>query len=1222
MDFGTIFYCSKCMHKFDEYHETCPVCGYNPSSSSEESQNVHALKADCTMLHKKRYLLGAVIGEGGFGITYAAFDRTINQPVAIKEYFPITLCERDTEEDKNVIINPGCEKLYQYGLHKFIKEAQTLGSLEDVKNVVPVIDYFEENNTAYIVMKFIRGVTLQHYVAENKIQPQKVLNMMKEIIEALIEVHKRGIFHMDISPRNIMVQEDKSLILIDFGSASLEGVTGTSYNRDYAPIEQIDGTSIASPCMDIYALSAVLYSLICGEAPPSALARKLNDKIIPIQERKIPVKKFQAQTIMEGLALKQEKRIQTMEIFYSRLYNILTKEEKRRRSNLIFKITSAAAIALITGILITINFTYGLSLGDGLRFSLRGDGFHVQGFANDREKLLIPAEKFGINIVQIDKGAFQGAEILNYASIPGTIKTIGEFAFNGCGNLTTVKLDDGVQKIYSQAFANCQNLQAVITPNTIKAISPDAFMNSQNHIILLDDIDNQTASIAKTLGLNYAHIETKQNETGITISKYETEQLNIKFPDFLDGLPVTEIDSGVVSKSIFPREFTAMIESVKFPANLEKIGDYAFYRVPLNNALNLPKTVKYIGKNSFSGSFIISVNLPESVNFVGTEAFSLCMDLKRVKLSPNMQEVPALCFTGDLELSEVIIPEGITKIGEGAFVMCSKLSWLEVPDGVKIIDFGAFDHCSSLQSLYLPPSLNFMHIGALEGCPNSMAIIGYENSFAEYFCGQYGFHFYNLSISDENIMINSAGALSVKESISESDLIVLPSYSRNPKNTRKIITTEQILTAQNLKSKRVILPERLKLIGGNGFKNNFYIESMDCPETLKSIGISAFAGDINLRHIKLNEGLEEINLNSFAGCEKLSDINLPSSLKFLGARVFENCINLTEIKIPKSITMLDNFTFSGTSLKHINIPGSVSKCETSFYNCRELISADLSEGVKIIQGTFIGCISLKSVVIPSSAILITRSSFVGCKNLRDIWIYSDKVELNIPDYYENVDTYLFADCPSLTIHAHIGSTAHIYAKSHNIKFSPIPINESVQTGRKKISFKASEQIYSDEEIREMLTQSSLVLNDASGCWELFRYSLGYGFNDLAHQCLTFCEMFGEEYDKICVASVKKFLAQSEYSSGLVIRCFFDENGDYSEHPGLKAGDIIVEVDGERVSSKDDIDKITRKSEKTFTILRANNRGSLRKVNMKVQAEENLFFSFNYILPLTFEEPED
>ena len=179
------------MRKLENFSEVCPYCDYN---HSEEPKNSHTLRPDCTFLHKKRYLLGAVIGEGGFGITYAAFDRTTNQPVAIKEYFPritrehdeITcrheenICERDANLDKNVIVNPTYEKIYQFGLEKFLKEAQTLGSLEDVKNVVPVIDYFEANNTAYIVMKFIHGITLQDYVAEKKIPPKKILGMMKE----------------------------------------------------------------------------------------------------------------------------------------------------------------------------------------------------------------------------------------------------------------------------------------------------------------------------------------------------------------------------------------------------------------------------------------------------------------------------------------------------------------------------------------------------------------------------------------------------------------------------------------------------------------------------------------------------------------------------------------------------------------------------------------------------------------------------------------------------------------------------------------------------------------------------------------------------------------------------------------------------------------------------------------------------------------------------------
>ena len=454
-----------------------------------------------------------------------------------------------------------------------------------------------------------------------------------------------------------MVQEDGSLILIDFGSSSLKGVTQTTYNPAYAPIEQIDGTSTAGSWMDVYALSATLYYLFCSETPPDSLTRENYDTIKTLQERNIPIKKFQAQAIIDGLAVHQEDRIQSMEIFYSRLYNILTKEEKIRRYKLIIRAIFAAALSLTAGILITLNFSYGLYLGDGLRFSLLGDGFHVRGFSYDREKILIPSKKFGMNIVQIDKGAFQGSKFLQNVSIPGTINTIGEFAFNDCVNLMTVKINEGVQKISSQAFANCQKLQAVITPGTVKSISSDAFMNSQNHILLIKNLESQAALIAKNLNLNYASIETSKNEIGITLSKYDTEQLSIKFPDFIDGLPVTEISSGIISKSIFPREFSGIIQSVKLPAKLERIGDYALYNLPFMNKINLPETLKSIGKHAFESSYITEINLPESVTFVGEHAFSLCADLSKAKLSPNMKEIPNNCFAGDINLTEVIIPE-------------------------------------------------------------------------------------------------------------------------------------------------------------------------------------------------------------------------------------------------------------------------------------------------------------------------------------------------------------------------------------------------------------------------------------------------------------------------------------------------------------------------------------------------------------------------------------
>ena len=148
MNIGEEFYCSRCMCQIEDEDDICPHCGYDPYHDTE----VHLLE-EGTLLNNGRYQIGAVIGSGGFGITYAAWDRKFDQPVAIKEYYRKKLCTRNTTEDDTVTVNPDSEYVYQKGLDRFIREAKILNTLENVKNVVPVIEWFEANNTAYIVMK-------------------------------------------------------------------------------------------------------------------------------------------------------------------------------------------------------------------------------------------------------------------------------------------------------------------------------------------------------------------------------------------------------------------------------------------------------------------------------------------------------------------------------------------------------------------------------------------------------------------------------------------------------------------------------------------------------------------------------------------------------------------------------------------------------------------------------------------------------------------------------------------------------------------------------------------------------------------------------------------------------------------------------------------------------------------------------------------------------------
>ena len=1232
------FYCSKCMREVDDDLVTCEHCGYEPNQESR----VYVLE-EGTLFQNGRYQLGAVIGSGGFGITYAAWDCVLNQPVAIKEYFPQNLCERDVTEDDNVIINPEHEGLYQKGLIRFIREAKILGTLQNVKNVVPVLEWFEGNNTAYIVMQYIRGVTLEKYVKENKLKSQEIISMMKDIIEALSLVHKQGIIHRDLSPSNIMVKEDGTMVLIDFGAASVEelmaqGENKTAiYNRKYAPLEQYDESGMQGAWTDVYALSATLYYLLCGEPPTESVARVGNDNLKSPNERKAHLKKYQNKAIMSGLILQPEKRIQSMDIFRSMLYNLPMPEEVIRRRKFMFRVISVASLISIVSILTVINLTYGFFLGNGMRYSLYRDGFHVRGFANDRENLVIPEKILGINVVGIDRGAFQGSEILSNVKVPGSVKNIDEFAFNACENLTSVTLNEGVKKLSSQSLANCNNLQAVITPDSLSEFRPDTFTNSER-LILLCSLQSQAAKLAKEYNLNYAQLFLEDNDSGITIVQCKTENTYLYLPDLIGEKVVTIISCDYEKTPVFP----AHLQKITLPKKLEKIGSYAFHGVRISN-IEFPDTLKYIGEYAFSSTFIEKLSLPDSVTLVGMSAFSPCLYLKDIKLSPNMKEIPGGCFGHNTALESIKIPEGIKEIRALAFSNCSNLSSVELPYSLVAMDGGVFQDCISLESLFLPPNFGRMRIGALDGCPKTLTIIGFENTFAQSFSSRYNLNFYNLSKQNPKISTTENGNIIVNNDIEEIDEITLPAY-------HKSVVIKKILRANPLKSKRVILPEKLEEIATVSFSNNKYLEKISFPENLQKIGKMTFAACDNLVSVDMNEGLNEIGDLAFFSCKGLTEIKLPSTLKILDGGAFQNCTNLTKINIPESLVVLENDVLSNVGITSITIPGNVVRCGTSFYGCKNLKEAVIEEGVRALWGTFANCDALETVTIPSSVNQISRSTFKNCRNLKDVWIYSDKVDLDSVQYGGVghmdflIDTMdlgksprlkefvkleeknyvpLFADSSNLTIHAHKGSNAHLYANTHNIKFVEIPKDENSEPEiePEKISYKSTERVYSDERIIFYATPKKD--DDLYLCWGKFQYALGYNFMDLAYKCLDAYAEAGKDYDKLAAKITKLFLEQREslgYSTGEII-VFFE---NFQEHPILKTGDIIIEINGTKFKNNKDMAnllKLSKSQGKTsaeYTILRLDENNIFQKLNLTVPKGLPLHATME-ISPKTFEE---
>ena len=278
--------CMKCMHALAAGETVCPECGRPYGSVKAES---FALKPG-TILDGK-YLVGEMLGQGGFGITYIGFDLLLEQKIAIKEYFPMSTGMVSREGRSTVVWSDavmqksGVEK----GFDSFLKEARKMAKLRSIPSVVGVNSVFIQNETAYIVMDFIEGETLlKKLQREGPMDYGTCVSLMTPIMQALSEVHKHGIIHRDISPDNIMVQNDGRLILLDLGAAKDLDIQGRDGNvqssqmvakQGFSPIEQYQRNASIGPWTDVYAMAATIYYCCTGILPPTAVDRIVDDTL-------------------------------------------------------------------------------------------------------------------------------------------------------------------------------------------------------------------------------------------------------------------------------------------------------------------------------------------------------------------------------------------------------------------------------------------------------------------------------------------------------------------------------------------------------------------------------------------------------------------------------------------------------------------------------------------------------------------------------------------------------------------------------------------------------------------------------------------------------------------------------------------------------------------------------------------------------------------------------
>lgn len=353
--------CKNCFKIFDNEYARCPFCGY---SDGEPPKELYHLYPGTELLG--RYVIGEVLGFGGFGITYKAWDKKFETILAIKEYYPSGIVNRNPGESEVILFTGKKKDIFDNGLVRFLDEAKNMAKFSQNNNIVNVFEYFEDNNTGYIVMEFLEGISLNSYLLKQtqKLPIDEIMTITMSVCSALKELHAIGIIHRDISPDNIFMCSNGKIKLIDFGAARFslneEKKMTIILKPGFAPPEQYEKINKQGPWTDIYALGATVYLLLTGTKPDESTNRKIEDKVIPPSKLDPSIPEYISNTVMKAIALDKKNRFSTIDKFEkallkkSKVANVSNNSSNSQKNN------SMGIGSLIAGIVVLACIVIGL----------------------------------------------------------------------------------------------------------------------------------------------------------------------------------------------------------------------------------------------------------------------------------------------------------------------------------------------------------------------------------------------------------------------------------------------------------------------------------------------------------------------------------------------------------------------------------------------------------------------------------------------------------------------------------------------------------------------------------------------------------------------------------------------------------------------------------------------------------------------------------------------
>ena len=584
----------------------------------------------------------------------------------------------------------------------------------------------------------------------------------------------------------------------------------------------------------------------------------------------------------------------------------------------------------------------------------------------------------------IKNGAFKNFTALEKVTVPRNpqLREIGKNVFSGCESLETLNIPDSVNSISPQAFKGCSGLKKV----AFSASSP---------------ITELPSGLFKGL-TELEDVVLPQGLTAIPDSMF----------DGCTSLPDISIPDSVTSIGDYAFRNTAITE-VPVIDRLTKIGTQTFYGCRNLTEVNIPAGVTYINTSAFEGCSGITDFIFEEGSQMTTlpaNMFKGMTSLTNVVLPESLTRIPNYCFSGCSSLKNVTIPEGVSAIGDYAFESCTKMQDFEIPSGIKSLGAYAFKGCTSLKDVTIPATVTSVGAYLFRGCSNLIRAKFEDGSPVTALPSGM---FYDCSRLE---------------------------YVKLPDNVT-LIPASYFYGCTSLT--HVDLPERLTSIGDNAFYNCYNITQLDLPGTLKTIGSQAFYNCDGLTGVNVPKSVTSVGSSAWYGCDGIQYVVFEdgSPLTSLGASTFRNCVNLENIVLPSKLTSIPNYMCSGCSkLPDIEIPSKVKTVGSyAFDGCGRLTGVTLPEGLTSIYSYAFRNTGLKDIELPHSL------GSVG-----DYAFYKTKItELEVPNQVTSLGAYSFAECGVLesVVFEEGGRNCSIgnYAFSNDCSISELSLKKGITT---------------------------------------------------------------------------------------------------------------------------------------------------------------------------------